>query len=96
MFSWTRVIYVHGAGDPGTFMDCIQHRFSPVLALLTSQNANRPLVYLCEGAKCWESYNVTLRDIKLGYRNVFWYRGGLGLWIEAKQQVPSSRRQFGM
>jgi hypothetical protein len=35
--------------------------FPPVLAKLTSRNANQPLVFLCEGAKCWESYNAALR-----------------------------------
>ena len=54
-------IYIPGAGDPGTFRDRVQRRLSPVLAQLTSQNANRPLVFLCEGAKCWESYNAALR-----------------------------------
>jgi hypothetical protein len=34
-----------------------------------------------------ESDNVALRDIKLGYSNVFWYCGGLRSWIEAEQQV---------
>jgi PQQ-dependent catabolism-associated CXXCW motif protein len=80
-------IYMPGAGDPGTFKDRVQRRLSPVLAQLTSLNANRPLVFLCEGAKCWESYNASLRAMQLGYRNVLWYRGGLSSWIAAKQQL---------
>jgi PQQ-dependent catabolism-associated CXXCW motif protein len=80
-------IYMPGAGDPGTFRDRVQRRLSPVLAQLTSQNENRPLVFLCEGAKCWESYNAALRAMQLGYRNVLWYRGGLSSWIAAKQQL---------
>lgn len=80
-------IYMPGAGDPGTFKDRLQRRLSPVLAQLTSQNANRPLVFLCEGAKCWESYNAALRAMQLGYRNVLWYRGGLSSWLAAKQQL---------
>lgn len=80
-------IYMPGAGDPGTFRDRVQRRLSPVLAQLTSQNENRPLVFLCEGAKCWESYNAALRAMQLGYRNVLWYRGGLSSWIVAKQQL---------
>jgi len=80
-------IYVPGAGDAGNFKDRIQRRLSPVLAQLTSRNANQPLVFLCEGAKCWESYNAALRAMQLGYRNVLWYRGGLSSWIAAKQQT---------
>lgn len=80
-------IYIPGAGDPGTFKDRIQRKLSPVLAQLTSRNANQPLVFLCEGARCWESYNAALRAMQLGYRNVLWYRGGLSSWIAAKQQT---------
>jgi PQQ-dependent catabolism-associated CXXCW motif protein len=80
-------IYMPGAGDPGTFKDRVQRKLSPVLAQLTSRNANQPLVFLCEGAKCWESYNAALRAMQLGYRNVLWYRGGLSSWIAAKQQL---------
>lgn len=80
-------IYMPGAGDPGTFKDRIQRKFAAALAQLTSRNANQPLVFLCEGAKCWESYNAALRAMQLGYHNVLWYRGGLRSWTEAKQQL---------
>jgi PQQ-dependent catabolism-associated CXXCW motif protein len=80
-------IYMPGAGDPGTFRDRLQRRFSSVLAQLTSQDANRTLVFLCQGSKCWESYNAALRAMQLGYRNVLWYRGGLSAWIAANQQL---------
>ena len=82
-------IYIPGAGDPGTFRDRIQRRLSSVLSQLTSQDVDRPLVFLCEGSKCWESYNAALRAMQLGYRNVLWYRGGLSAWIAAKQQLQS-------
>jgi PQQ-dependent catabolism-associated CXXCW motif protein len=80
-------IYIPGAGDPGTFRDRLQRRLSSVLAQLTSQDANRTLVFLCQGSKCWESYNAALRAMQLGYRNVLWYRGGLSAWIAANQQL---------
>ncbi len=78
-----------GAGDPGTFRDRLQRRLSSVLSQLTSQDTDRALVFLCQGAKCWESYNAALRAMQLGYRNVLWYRGGLSAWIAAKQQLQS-------
>jgi PQQ-dependent catabolism-associated CXXCW motif protein len=88
-------IYVPGAGDPGTFRDRIQRRLSSVLSQLTSQDTDRTLVFLCEGSKCWESYNAALRAMEMGYRNVLWYRGGLSAWIAAKQQLqpPAAVRE---
>lgn len=80
-------IYIPGAGDPGTFRDRIQHKLTPVLSQLTSRNANRPLLFYCEGAKCWESYNAALRAMQMGFHNVLWYRGGLSSWREAKLKM---------
>jgi PQQ-dependent catabolism-associated CXXCW motif protein len=77
-------IYIPGAGDAGNFHDHIQRRLAQVLSQLTSQDADRELVFFCQGAQCWESYNAALRAIQLGYRNVLWYRGGLQSWSAAK------------
>ncbi len=89
-------IFIPGAGDPGTFKDRIQRRLSSVLGQLTSRNANQPLVFVCAGARCWESYNAALRAVEMGYRNVLWYRGGLASWTAAKQQLqpPASVRDI--
>ncbi|WP_291572144.1 rhodanese-like domain-containing protein [Bradyrhizobium sp.] len=90
-------IYVPGAGDSGSFRDRIQRRLASVLTQLTSNNADRPLVFYCEGARCWESYNAALRAMHLGYRNVMWYRGGLRSWTEAnlKMQPAAAVRELG-
>jgi PQQ-dependent catabolism-associated CXXCW motif protein len=80
-------IYMPGAGDAGNFRDRVQRRLSPVLSRLTFKNADRPLVFYCEGARCWESYNAALRAMQLGYRNVMWYRGGLRSWKEANLKM---------
>jgi PQQ-dependent catabolism-associated CXXCW motif protein len=80
-------IYIPGAGDGGNFRDRIQRRFAQVLSQLTSQDANRQLVFFCQGAQCWESYNAALRAMQLGYRNVYWYRGGIQSWAAAKLQL---------
>jgi PQQ-dependent catabolism-associated CXXCW motif protein len=83
-------IYIPGAGDAGNFRDHIQRRLAQVLAQLTSQDANRELVFFCLGAQCWESYNAALRAIQLGYRNVLWYRGGLQSWGAAKLPLQAA------
>jgi PQQ-dependent catabolism-associated CXXCW motif protein len=76
-------IYIEYAGDYGTFDDGIQRRLKEKLAELTKNNLDMPVVFFCIGAQCWESYNAALRAIKLGYRKVYWYRGGIGAWQAA-------------
>jgi rhodanese-related sulfurtransferase len=43
-----------------------------------------PLVFYCQGAQCWESYNAALRARDAGYTQVYWYRGGLEAWSLAR------------
>jgi PQQ-dependent catabolism-associated CXXCW motif protein len=81
--------YIGYAGDYGTFDDGIQRRLKEELAKLTKDNLDMPLVFFCIGAKCWESYNAALRAIKLGYRKVYWYRGGIGAWQAAHRPYPN-------
>jgi PQQ-dependent catabolism-associated CXXCW motif protein len=81
-------IYIEHAGDYGTFEDDRQKKLKDELAKLTNNNLNMPLVFFCAGVKCWESYNAALRAINLGYSKVYWYRGGVSSWIEAKRQYP--------
>jgi PQQ-dependent catabolism-associated CXXCW motif protein len=81
--------YIGYAGDYGTFDDGTQRRLKEELAKLTNDNLDMPLVFFCSGAKCWESYNAALRAIKLGYRKVYWYRGGISAWQTAHRPSPT-------
>jgi PQQ-dependent catabolism-associated CXXCW motif protein len=71
------------AGKDGTFDDSTQDDLAQRLENLTGANFDRPVIFFCQGALCWESYNASLRAINLGYTHVFWYRGGLAAWKEA-------------
>ena len=81
--------YIGYAGYSGTFDDRNQHALKEELAKLTNENLDMPLVFFCIGAKCWESYNAALRAINLGYRKVYWYRGGIGAWQAAHRPYPT-------
>lgn len=88
-------IHVPGAGNFGRFDDQVQGRLFRLLSDLTNRDMNRPIVFFCEGPKCWESYNAALRAVNLGFRNVLWYRGGLASWTEANLplvSIPPARR----
>jgi PQQ-dependent catabolism-associated CXXCW motif protein len=71
------------AGTPGNFFDQIQAGFRQALAMRTNNNPQQPLVFFCAGAECWESYNAALRAVRLGYHDVYWYRGGVASWQAA-------------
>ena len=42
-----------------------------------------PIVFLCAGVRCRESYNAALRAHLAGFTNVRWYRGGYWSWRQA-------------
>ncbi len=44
---------------------------------------DKPLVFFCHGPSCAWSHTMATRAAAAGYRNVFWYRGGLAAWSEA-------------
>ena len=74
-------------GLPGSLTDETQKKFAAELAVLTKRDAYRPIVFFCMGARCWESYNAVLRAHHAGYRNLYWYRGGISAWMEAGLEV---------
>lgn len=89
------------AGMPGTLADATQSQVARGLKDLVADKPQRPLIFFCAGAVCWESYNAMLRADAAGFRNIYWYRGGLASWGEAglpMQPLPaqgSSNLLFG-
>jgi len=67
---------------PGNFNDNTQQRMGYFLNQVTGGNKNVNMVYYCQNINCWMSYNAALRAINLGYRNVYWYRGGIDAWMQ--------------
>jgi PQQ-dependent catabolism-associated CXXCW motif protein len=76
-------IRMTAAGIPGNFYDQVQAGLRQALAMRTNNNPQQTLVFFCASAKCWESYNAALRAVWLGYREVYWYRGGVTSWQAA-------------
>jgi tetratricopeptide (TPR) repeat protein len=88
-----KAVRIPYAGRFGSFADEAQQRLKVRLDHLTGGNLDARLVFFCEGAGCWESYNACLRAWHAGYRRIFWYRGGLAAWKagEARQQESISQ-----
>ena len=62
----------------------IDTRLVAKLDELTNGDKERSIVFFCLSAECWLSYNTALRAVRLGYKNVQWYRGGVNAWKKAK------------
>ncbi|GLS19424.1 hypothetical protein GCM10007874_24410 [Labrys miyagiensis] len=77
-------INLAGMGNGGNFSDNVQKLAIAKLQQLTGGNFSFPLVFYCRGPRCWEGYNAALRAIHAGYRNVYWYRGGVAAWSMAR------------
>jgi PQQ-dependent catabolism-associated CXXCW motif protein len=81
--------YMPAGGTAGSFGDDYQTQFAQQLSQATGGDTSRPLVFFCQGANCWESYNAALRANAAGYSQIYWYRGGLAAWQQAGlQMVP--------
>jgi PQQ-dependent catabolism-associated CXXCW motif protein len=78
------------ASQGGSFDDVTQEQLGQLLRQLTRGRADSPLVFYCASAECWMSYNAAARAIRLGYRNVLWYRGGLEAWGRAGLPLGSA------
>jgi rhodanese-related sulfurtransferase len=66
--------------SPGSFNDRTQQQVAQWLGQVTRGDREMPIVVFCSDPMCWLSYNGSLRAIAAGYRNVYWYRGGLQAW----------------
>jgi rhodanese-related sulfurtransferase len=48
---------------------------------------DRTLVFYCGFTKCTRSHNGAMWAVKLGYKNVYRYPGGIKAWMEAAYPV---------
>lgn len=81
--------WIPGAGRGTHFLDPLQAQLAEYLEKLSNGDKNRPLVFFCVNARCWLSYNASLRASALGYRRVYWYRGGIEAWRDADLPLSS-------
>lgn len=82
------------AAEPGSFNDNVQREFGQYLQQVTQGNKGRPMVFYCQGPQCWMSYNAALRAIRMGFTQVYWYRGGVEAW-QRMQQMGAGMQQQG-
>jgi adenylate cyclase len=80
--SWTipGAVTLTWVGVGGDLSDHVQVLLGEALRTLTSGDIARPIVVLSNSAEGTASYDLTVRAVALGYRNVMWYRGGRDAW----------------
>jgi len=54
-----------------------------------------PVVFFCHGPSCAWSHTMATAAAAAGWRNVFWYRGGLAAWSEAGGPTEASAPLLG-
>jgi rhodanese-related sulfurtransferase len=69
-----------GAGDD-RLLGPVKDKFPKVMEGLTQGNKEAVVVFYCKNSMCWMSYNSALNAVAAGYKNVYWYRGGIDSWV---------------
>jgi adenylate cyclase len=64
----------------GSLDDMWQARLRRLMRELTGDDLSRPIVTFATNINRWQSRNLALRLIVLGYKEVYWYRGGWESW----------------
>lgn len=69
-----------GGGAGGSYADPTQKLVERRLREITRGDLDAPLVSYCDDDHCFSAYNLALRAVRAGYRNIYWMRGGLSKW----------------
>ena len=83
-YSWGRslpgAVGLQNAGLGGSFTDAAQDRLSRKMPELTKGDLSKPIVVVGWNSERFDGRNLALRLVTLGYRQVYWYRGGREAW----------------
>ena len=58
---------------------------------ILGQNKDRLIVIYCGFTKCGRSHNGAMWAVKLGYKNVYRYPGGIKAWMEAEYPIEKAK-----
>jgi PQQ-dependent catabolism-associated CXXCW motif protein len=78
-----RALWVNGGGTVRAGQNVIiESNFAKAMAR-AAPDKQTPIVTYCVNWQCWLSWNAALRLARLGYTQVYWYRGGIEAWRAA-------------
>lgn len=76
--------WVYGAGWEQSEVNAeIKRLMAPAMRSIAPRK-DTPIVTYCSNRDCWLSWNAALRLVESGYKNVYWYRGGIEAWRAAE------------
>lgn len=50
------------------------------LSAIAKLDRTKPTVFLCNGPECWKSYKASREAVAMGFKTVYWFRGGMPEW----------------
>jgi len=56
---------------------------------LNTLKVDNPVIFQCNGAECWKSYKASRSALAAGFKEVYWYRGGLPDWEKSGLKIAS-------
>jgi len=56
------------------------------------ENKDTILIFYCMGGRCLYSKKSSLKSIELGYKNVFWFEGGIPEWYRFKYPMNINKK----
>lgn len=80
------------ASETDQLTQAVQTRYQALLPLL-APDRRQPVVFFGEGRESWQAVNAAVRARRLGYEQVFWYRGGVAAWRAAALPTALTRVQ---
>ncbi|HTZ38942.1 MAG TPA: rhodanese-like domain-containing protein [Syntrophales bacterium] len=72
-------------------MTSLDGKTKDAMTKLIGPDKNRLIVFYCGFTKCTRSHNAAMWAVKLGYKNVYRYPGGIKGWDEAGYPVEKAR-----
>lgn len=92
-YSWGRsipgAVGLRNAGFGSPYSNSLQDRLRIKMQALTAGNLSAPIVAVGFNSEHFDGHNLARRLVELGYRRVYWYRGGRESWEAAG--LPESK-----
>lgn len=84
-------LWLPGAGLGGGVHDALQGKLGERLSRYTCGGKQTPVVFFGASKTDWLPVNAALRAVALGFRRVYWYRGGRAAWFAAQYPATPAR-----
>lgn len=68
-------------------VNVLDEEITPEVLQQTIPQKSTPVLFYCNGVFCLRSSNAATKALKLGYHQVYWFRGGWVEWMEKRLPV---------